>query len=77
MIMQTKINQALQLVHKHLQMPQLILYTLRVLLLAFALATLGIHYLLHPLSKPIVLLLYGTILMVIFLTSFKIKRPIQ
>lgn len=58
-------------------MPQLILYTLRVLLIAIAIAALGVHYLLHPLSKPIVFLLYGTILLAVFLTSYKMNKPIQ
>jgi hypothetical protein len=40
-------------------MPQLIFYTMRVLVIAVALAALGVHYLLHPLSKPVVLVIYG------------------
>ncbi|PKA83587.1 hypothetical protein ATE92_1744 [Ulvibacter sp. MAR_2010_11] len=42
-------------------MQQLIFYALRIVLLATALSVLAVHYLLDPLSKPVVLVFYGII----------------
>ncbi|MCW8981448.1 MULTISPECIES: hypothetical protein [Altibacter] len=49
-------------------MPQLILYSFRIVMLAVALSALGIHYLLHPLSQPVVLLLYGIVFVLVALS---------
>lgn len=52
-------------------MPQLIFYTFRVIVLATTVAALGIHYLLNPLSKPVVLVLYGIMFVTLLLGLLK------
>ncbi|WP_290625030.1 hypothetical protein [Altibacter sp.] len=52
-------------------MPQLILYSFRIVMLAVALSALGIHYLLHPLPQPLVVLLYGIVFVLVARSLFQ------